>query len=117
MAAGGDVPHDLATFEIEAVLGLTHGFWGCVAAGATFGTLGRRRTEQGADVIRRYRAELDAAEALVNDVHFAWRRGEATPADAVLNAALEEWRALPEGGQLVRTWPAERSGTRAARAR
>ena len=48
MAAGGDVPHDLATFVIEQALGIEHGFWGCVAAGATFRTLGRRRTPRGA---------------------------------------------------------------------
>ena len=36
MAAGGDLPHDLYTFVIERALGMTHGFWGCVAEGATF---------------------------------------------------------------------------------
>ena len=115
MAAGGDVPHDLATFVIEEALGLEHGFWGCVAEGATFRSLQRRRTEPGKEVIRRHREELDAAEARVNEVYFAWRSGEPTPCDAALDAALAEWRALPEGGELVRVWarPARRAGQRA----
>ncbi|HEX4903125.1 MAG TPA: hypothetical protein VFV42_09975, partial [Acidimicrobiales bacterium] len=33
MAAGGGVPHDLATFVIEDALGIEHGFWDCVADG------------------------------------------------------------------------------------
>src|SRR5690606_41112188 len=47
MAAGGDLPHDLYTFVIEYALGIEHGFWGAVAAGATFRSLGRKRTPQG----------------------------------------------------------------------
>lgn len=104
MAAGGDVPHDLATFVIEAELGIEHGFWGCVAAGATFTSLGRKRTEPGRAVIRRHLTELDAAEAQVNEMYFAWRRGEATPVGPALDAVLADWRALPEGGSLVMEW-------------
>ncbi|MGE3620882.1 MAG: hypothetical protein AB7L84_10520 [Acidimicrobiia bacterium] len=104
MAAGGDVPHDLATFVIEEALGIDHGFWGCVAEGATFRSLGRKRTERGRIVIRRHLAELDQAEARVNEVYFAWRRGEPTPVDEVLDRTLAEWRAVPGGGELVRTW-------------
>lgn len=104
MAAGGDVPHDLATFVIEATLGITHGFWGCVADGATFRTLGRRRTPQGRAVIQRNTESLDEAERRVNDIYFAWRRGEPTAASAELDAALAEWRALGEHGELLRTW-------------
>lgn len=104
MAAGADVPHDLATFVIEAELGLAHGFWGCVAEGATFATLGRRRTPQGRAVIERHRAELEQAETQVNDLFFAWRRGEPTPVDAALDRTLEAWRALPVDGELVEVW-------------
>jgi hypothetical protein len=104
MVAGGDVPHDLATYVIEEVLGIEHGFWGCVAEGATFRTLGRRRTPQGRAVIERHAAELDEAERRVNEVYFAWRDGEPTPADAALDDALAQWRRLPEGGELVREW-------------
>jgi hypothetical protein len=106
MAAGGDVPHDLATFVIEQSLGFEHGFWGCVADGATFKSLGRKRTERGRAVIQRHLFELQRAEAQVNEIYFAWRQGVPTPADDVLNRAKAEWRGLPEGGSLVRHWAA-----------
>ena len=121
MAAGRDLPHDLATFVIEEELSLEFGFWGCVAAGATFRSLGRRRTPQGTAVIAAHRNELDAAEARVNDVYFRWRDGRPTPADDALAAALAEWRALPDGGDLVRRWhfspAARRSAGRPTRSR
>jgi hypothetical protein len=105
MAAGGDIPHDLATFVIEQGLGIEHGFWGCVSEGATFRTLGRKRTEEGKAVIRRYEKELDQAESRVNDVYFAWRAGRETSLDAVLDETLAAWRNLGEGEELVLTWP------------
>ncbi len=108
MAAGGDIPHDLVTFVVEEALGLEHGFWGCVADGATFKTLGRKRTPQGKTVIARHVGDLDDAERRVNEVYFAWRRGERIPANAEVDAALDEtlaqWRALPVEGELVRVW-------------
>jgi hypothetical protein len=104
MAAGRDVPHDLATFVIEEALGIEHGFWGCVADGATFRSLRRTRTQPGREVIRRHVDELDDAERRVNEVYFAWREGRPTPADGALDAARAEWRALPEHGELVRVW-------------
>jgi hypothetical protein len=76
-----------------------------VAEGATFRSLGRKRTEQGRVVIRRHRGDLDEAEHRVNEIYFAWRRGEATPASDALDQALTEWRRLPDGGELVREWP------------
>lgn len=30
------LPHDVAHYVVERALGLTHGFWGCVARGAVF---------------------------------------------------------------------------------
>jgi hypothetical protein len=105
MAAGGDVPHDLATFVVEEALGIEHGFWGCVARGATFRSLRRKRTQPGRDVIRRHADDLDVAERRVNEMYFAWREGRPTPVGAVLDAVLAEWRALPEQGELVRVWP------------
>jgi len=112
MAAGGDVPHDLATYVVEAALGIEHGFWGCVADGATFKTLGRKRTPQGRQVIARHAAALDAAEVQVNDAYFAWRQGGPSPAAAELDAMLVRWRALGEGGSLVLSWPPPRTGGR-----
>lgn len=106
MAAGGDVPHDLATFVIEESLGFKHGFWGCVADGATFKSLGRKRTERGRAVIQRHLVELQRAETQVNEIYFAWRQGLPTPVDEVLNRTKAEWRGLPDGGSLVRQWAA-----------
>lgn len=104
MASGGDVPHDLSTFVIEAALDIRYGFWGCVAEGATFRTLGRKRTPQGRAVISKHLEELDRAEHLVNEMYFAWRRGEPTPVSDALDQALESWRRLPEGEDLVVEW-------------
>ena len=100
MAAGGDVRHDLATFAIEAALGIEHGFWGCVAEGATFRSVGRKRTPQGRAVIERHRDALDEAEHWVNDVFFAWRSGEPTGASTALDQALVDW----QGSPTARTW-------------
>lgn len=105
MAAGGDLPHDLYTFVIEDALGIEHGFWGCISAGATFKTLGRKRTPQGTAVIRRHVDDLEAAEVRVNDVYFSWRAGTATELDSELDAMLQTWRAVPDGGDLVLEWP------------
>lgn len=89
MAAGGDLPHDLYTFVIEEALGIPFGFWGCVAAGATFKTLGRKVTPQGKAVIRKHAQDLDAAEERVNDIYFKWRAGQPTQLDEQLNAMLQ----------------------------
>ncbi len=105
MAAGGDLPHDLYTFVIEDALGIEYGFWGCVASGATFKTLGRKRTPQGKAVISRHVADLDSAEARVNEIYFEWRSGKPTVLDNELDSMLARWRALtgpkssPSGGR------------------
>ena len=105
MAAGADLPHDLSTFVIERELRLEHGFWGCVADGATFRSLGRRRTPQGRTVIQRNLVDLDRAEEQVNAIFFAWRAGGPTVADQALDSMLEQWRALGDGDELVLEWP------------
>lgn len=114
MAAGGDLPHDLYTFVIEDALAIEYGFWGCVAAGATFRTLGRKRTPQGVAVIKRHLADLDLAERQVNDIYFAWRAGTPTPVDGPLDAMLDRWRGLADGGELTVEWThhLSRSGRR-----
>ena len=92
MAAGGDLPHDLYTFVIEDALDLAHGFWGCVADGATFRTLGRKQPPQGRAVNARHLDDLDA-----------W---------------LDRWRAVPDGGDLTVEWSTDRSPrARTARSR
>ena len=104
MAAGADVPHDLATFVIEQGLGIRHGFWGCVSEGATFRTLGRKRTEPGKAVIQRHLTDLDEAEARVNEVFFVWRAGGVTPVNEALDEMLATWRNLGEHEELVLYW-------------
>src|SRR6187402_1543853 len=86
MAAGGDLPHDLYTFVIEDSLNIQYGFWGCVAAGATFKTLGRKRTPQGKAIIARHLDDLDVAETRVNEIYFAWRAGQPTSLDDQLDS-------------------------------
>jgi hypothetical protein len=110
MAAGADLPHDLYTFVIERELGIAHGFWGCVADGATFRTTGRTRTPQGKAVIARHAADLDEAERRVNEIYFAWKRGESTPLDRPLDEMLARWRYLEDGDELTLDWP--RNGPR-----
>jgi hypothetical protein len=104
MAAGADLPHDLYTFVIEQALGLRHGFWGCVADGATFRTLGRKRTPQGKAVVDRHAADLDEAEHRVNEIYFAWKRGEPTSLDRELDEMLARWRDLDDGESLTVVW-------------
>jgi hypothetical protein len=104
MAAGRNLPHDLSTFVVEAELGLASGFWGCVAAGATFRSLPRRRTEEGRQVIRQHVADLDQAEAVVGAEVRAWDRGERPPTAPALDAMLARWRALSPGDGLVVDW-------------
>jgi hypothetical protein len=115
MAAGGDLPHDLYTFVIEDALDLEFGFWGCVAAGATFRTLGRKPTPHGKALISRHREDLDDAEARVNEIYFAWREGVPTALDDELDSALAGWRGLPDGGELVVEWRRQRSRRRSIR--
>jgi hypothetical protein len=105
MASGRTLPHDLSTFVVEAELGLASGFWGCVAAGATFRSLPRRRTDQGRQVIRDHVGDLDSAEAVVGAEVQAWDRGERPRSAPALDAVLRRWRALPPGDGLVLDWP------------
>ena len=112
MAAGGDLPHDLYTFVIEDALDLEYGFWGCVAAGATFKTLGRKRTPQGKAVIAQHLDDLESAENRVNEIYFAWREHKPTALDEPLDLALNLWRAVPDGGDMVVDWLIERSAPR-----
>lgn len=109
MAAGADLPHDLYTFVIEDALDIEYGFWGCLAAGATFKTLGRKRTPQGKAVITQHLADLDTAEARVNDIYFAWRAGRTTELDGALESMLARWRALAETDGLELRWRAGRT--------
>jgi hypothetical protein len=111
MAAGRDLPHDLAQFVVESTLGLPHGFWGLVARGASFESMpGRRRTRPGREVIRAHAPELVATENLVNAQVTAWRAGAGNQVASALDEMLARWQALREGEELSVDWamPAER---------
>ena len=106
MAAGRDVPHDLAQFVIERALDVRDGFWGLLAHGASFSSIpGRRPTRPGRALARAHHDALAAVEGIVNGHFQAWRRGEPTPVAAALDVAYARWLALREGERLVIEWP------------
>lgn len=106
MALGrGDLPHDLAQLVVEGSLGLSHGFWGCVAKGATFRSLGRKRNRPGMAIIAEHRAELAEAEQAAGEHLRRWKDGRATPAADKLAEVDAAWRGLGDGGHLVIDWP------------
>ena len=106
MASGRDLPHDLAHFVVEEALGLTVGFWGLVAKGATFASVpGRRRTRPGRALIREHQAELVRTEGIVYAHMSAWRAGTPTRVGRALTSMLERWQALRVGDELRVEWP------------
>jgi hypothetical protein len=107
-SGGTDLPHDLAQLVVEAGLGLEHGFWNLAANGATFESIGRRRTKPGRQLIAAYRSELNEAEGIVNAQVQAWRDGRPTPAGPALRAMVARWRALRPGEELVVELPTQR---------
>jgi hypothetical protein len=101
--AGRGLPHDLLQLLVERELGHRHGFWGCLAHGATFRSLvpgGRRRTPQGKAVIARHVADLDAAERDADAHARAWLHGLETSTTPILDDMRERWLALAEGGGI-----------------
>ncbi|AHG88151.1 hypothetical protein J421_0614 [Gemmatirosa kalamazoonensis] len=106
MAAGRDLPHDLAQFVIESALDLREGFWGLLANGASFKSVpGRRATQPGLRLVRAHHDALLATEGIVNTHFAAWRGGASTPVGASLDVMYARWLALPIGGTLTVEWP------------
>jgi hypothetical protein len=106
MALGrGDLPHDLTQLVVEATMGINDGFWGCIAAGATFRSTGRKRTRPGRAIIAAHREGLAEAERVVGMHVNAWKTGNATPIGEALNTFDEFWRSLDDGGSLRVEWP------------
>jgi hypothetical protein len=106
MALGrGDLPHDLTQMIVEGVVGIGNGFWGSVAAGATFKSTGRKRTRPGRGVIARNRDAIREAEGIVNDHYSRWQRGEATPTARHFDAMAAQWASLGDGDGLTIEWP------------
>jgi hypothetical protein len=104
MAAGRDLPHDLAQFVVESTLGLRYGFWGLLSIGATFESVRRRPTKPGRRVISTHHAALVATERVVNAHAAAWRAKAATPVGPALDEMLARWRSLRAGEELRVEW-------------
>lgn len=107
MAAGGDLPHDLFTFVIESELGIADGFWGTVRSGGVFRSMQAKVTEASRRVMAANAEGIDAAEATVNRLYGAWKRGEPTDPPSVgeaLDEMLARWRNLDEGAEIELTW-------------
>ncbi|MFG2755311.1 hypothetical protein [Streptomyces wuyuanensis] len=120
---GPTMPHDLVHAAVEGALGITDGFWGAMAEGATFQgfeplTPGRHR-RSGLKVLRRKGDRVMAAELAVNWAYRVWTglptegRGIGrAPLDAdalartgpALDEASARWTAVAEGDGLVRHW-------------
>lgn len=106
MALGrGDLPHDLVQMIVEGTMGMADGFWGSIAAGATFKSTGRKRTRPGRAVIAMNREGIDAAELSVGEHHRRWKAGEPTPTAAHFDQIAERWASLRDGETLTVAWP------------
>jgi hypothetical protein len=101
----GDLPHDLVHLIAEAVAGLTHGFWGCVADGAMFESMHGKRTRHSRAIVAAHRDALARSEKLVFEHHGAWKRGAPTPTAEAYTRLDALWRALGDGGFVTIAWP------------
>jgi hypothetical protein len=102
-----ELPHDLAHYEVERALGLRHGFWGCVAEGATFQSMtlvqGRRQpawAERSREVLRRHRGELTEAEALVGLMLELFGAGVDGDEDALRRRLARRWTPAHGGAAI-----------------
>jgi hypothetical protein len=101
---GSALPHDLAHVVVESMFGLPFGFWGLVAAGASFRTVNRAAggppALRSADpLIEGHLSELMVAEALVNLFYAPSAGGEAVTTDYLERARAvceEHGRPLPD---------------------
>lgn len=136
-----ELPHDLVHYTVEDTLGMADGIWGAIAGGVVFHSMthvsGRRpphAAERSAELIRRYRDRLQAAETIggfvaamarqpdadlgryARETFGSWPAGLPNPpgieavsrAIAALRQAQERWQTVPVGAQLTMAWPAHR---------
>jgi hypothetical protein len=113
MALGrGDMPHDLTQLVVEAGMGLQYGFWGCVAAGATFKSTGRKRTKPGRAIIAQHQDELRQTELITSRQVALWKAGHDTPVTRELGRMASLWDSLDQHDELVVDWPSLRAEVR-----
>jgi len=105
MGVGSSLPHDVAQYVVEAATGYAHGFWGLLAAGATYKSTGRKVTKPGRAVIVAHRHELVASEVLAGEHLQQWAAGRNTAVTEALATALEQWRQLTMTDRLAFDWP------------
>lgn len=93
-----EIPHDLAHLAVEQALGLRHGFWGCVAAGAVFESMtwldGRRRPhadEHSRHLLRDHRDELGESEFLVRIFNDALEQGHGAASAELRERLRSRW--------------------------
>ena len=109
MALGrGGLPHDLIQMIVEGSLGIERGFWGSIAAGATFRSTGRKRTQPGRAVITANRSVIADAERVVAEHLHRWQNGLPTPASRHFEDLSREWSSLCDRGHLTIAWPSLR---------
>ena len=115
MALGrGDMPHDLTQMVVEAAVGLEYGFWGCVAAGATFKSTGRKRTKPGRAIIAQHQEDLRQTEVITGEQVKLWKAGQDTSVARELARIGELWNSLGPEDELVVDWPSLRAEVRTA---
>ena len=106
MALGrGDISHDLAQYIVEAATGTQDGFWGLLARGATFKSVGRERTRQGRALIAGHRGALRDSENLAAFHIAEWRAGKSTVVTQALRDAAGMFSGLKPGERRCFTWP------------
>ncbi|MER7730396.1 hypothetical protein ABTX80_05875 [Streptomyces erythrochromogenes] len=122
-ATGPTMPHDLVHAAVESALGITDGFWGAMARGATFEgfetTAPTRHRRSGMKVLRRGGEAVMRAELCVNWTYRVWSglstagrgvgrspldEGQVALACAALDRAAERWAEVAEGGTLTWRW-------------
>jgi hypothetical protein len=99
------IPHDLEQMIVEGALGIDRGFWGSIAAGATFKSTGRKRTPKGREVIKQNRQVIQETELVVQDHAARWAAGEPTPTAPHLDEFTRIWKRLGNGGSITVEWP------------
>ncbi len=116
MAAQKALPHDLLQYVVEAACGIDDGFWGLLARGATFKSIGRRETKPGRALIAAHRPGLAHAEAVAGLYGAAWSAGERSDVTDALERARATWDRLALGDRLVFEWPSPTGSVRSAAA-